>query len=811
MNLLNLSRTLFSPASEGVVGGGCVRPSTADSALPPRETEPHLNDTALRIKFQVLKLIEAGERQQLKDLAAMLDMSTSNLTLYRAKYPELESLVRAALPLSAKEKMELKLAEYEALFAKEPDSVIINGKQLCEAAGVSNSRLIQEKNLDPEFAARVDGFVRKIRMHQQQRLYRRVEATLSQFEDEHRDYADIDIAKAVGLNVDEFVRLKRVNAPLAERINNSVSEVPYRRFKYAIDQLNQSGVEIKQERIAEFLDMSPAAVNYYKTRNSKVADLLADAIPMSARERVRRTIAALQAEGLPINRTIVSKKAGTDPNVVYKVLIFNPEFKALVPKADRLVYASKSAAEAELKVRIAKYGSERSNSATVLDQSLDRGGNRTLLKACRRFGIELPVFQYERYTWLTSYVKALAAAKPIEETEARELWQKAKDDNTARNELFMRLRPLVRSAIETGLKEEFDPAGFKLELLEVLVEKGDGILLEFIQDPEQGTSIVAAAARKLREQLWSARDNFYKQKNFERFRQMSMDAPMTGPGSKSRDSGDNFTLADRLPSSKSSATPEICFADEMLSLDSSAETESLISKRDAATGLAILSPLDKQTLTSGLRKLFNQKEMLAVFDSDAIQSTAAYMTGALGRLGSAVRNHSSAEIVIVLDAVEFSAKLAMEKLAKLFNGRVSEDGLSCYVATGAKSDAADSQHKGIFAPRSYSQKFLGMLQQYELSAGTDGTILNIKFVTTDQLKKENADRISSVAEVLFGMLKNGINIFESESGGQRALAAKIVKSVSASEELAQHLLDFTAEFLVQQREKIEELKENLPG
>ena len=442
-----------------------------------------------------------------------------------------------------------------------------------------------------------------------------------------------------------------------------------------------------------------------------------------------------------------------------------------------------------------------------------RGGNPALLRACRRLGVPLPA---SRRDWvrrpvytrtlrelnpLHSYIERIAGTKALMEEEAVTLWECARSgDREAQEELLVRARPMVKFVIEEHLHEELSPSGFKDELLWHLISEGDLLISATWPSWEHKGRLLGYLHNQLRDGLRQARMEFFKERYRRQKRELSMTEPI-GAGEAATAAAYDLEKTDRVTAPN--LPPDEVTA--ILGEPDSFQTEEWIAKRDAASGVPVVSNYSKQSLASSLRPVFASPELGRALETGLGTRWAAFMTGSLGRMGTAIVGNCSFRGLILADATATFLRRAVDSLARHFAGAVQQQPDSHPALVIGK----DEEYDPVMEKVRGSEKRWELLRHLVLSLQNLGIGLTPEdgIATVELVPVEGPVGDST----LFELLKNGFLLAESGAGARSTLVKDVIRQSrgASPEDAGRALLNAQVSFLRNQRARLEWLKRRM--
>jgi len=621
------------------------------------------------------------------------------------------------------------------------------------------------------------------------------------------------IATEAGLSDGTVVHRKDENPVLKELIDDVVSNSMYRLIASAIRQLSSEGISITQQLIAQRLGVSESSIVYHKEQRPEIQELIESALGSSAVERIRQAKEEILVEDVPCTQRNIAIRAGVNTSTVSRLIAKNPDLAdgVITAGARKLLFGSVEACLQALARRISVYGNELCNTATALRQATLRGGNPSLLRACRRFKVSLPVAQTDwlrraqegkavlrEYDPLSAYLERMSVTRMLDEQEAVLLWERTQSgDKEAGDELLVRARPLVKSVIEGELREQINPYGFNTELIWHLISEGDFILSSAGRQWDRRAKLLWFLAQGLREGLAKARLDFFRKRKQQAMQEVPISEPLV------HDENRDFSLEQTVQMSAHNMSPEDVTA--ILTEVSAYGEEELIAKRDADSAVPVVSRYDKQVLASSLNTVIMHRALKRAMESGLGNKWAMFMTGSLGRMGTAVVGNCAFRSVLLSDATPAFLHRAAIVLSAVFHGTVrdSPGGVSTLVIGKGKGyNQVMAIVNGVVRKREILRHFVMSLQKFGIGFVPEEGIAAVDLVS---LENEISDSL------LFELLKNAIQCVESEKGARSFLIKKMVRRLRAQlpEDAGRALLDAQVSFLREQRVRLEWLKRRL--
>jgi len=621
------------------------------------------------------------------------------------------------------------------------------------------------------------------------------------------------IALEAGVSDGTVVRRKEQNSDLKDLVDDAVSNSMYRLIEMAIRQLSSEGVSITQQMIAQRLGISESAIVYHKEQRPDIQALIEPALGSSAAERIRYAKEELLVEDIPCTQRNLAIRAGVNTSTVSRLIARSLELADGVIAAGtrKLLFGTVQDCLQALARRISVYGNELCNTASALRQSTLRGGNPALLRACRRLKVSLPVAQSDwlrraqegkavlrEYDPLAAYLERMSLTRILDEQEAVLLWERTQaGDKDAGDELLVRARPLVKNVIEKELHEKINPFGFNTELIWHLISEGDLILSIAGRQWERKGRLLWFMAQQLQDGLTKARLEFFRKRKQQAIKEISSSEPLGNEGE-----GD-FNLEQTLQMSAHNLSPDDVTA--ILTEVSAYGEEELIARRDAESAVPVVSRYDKQVLASSLNTGLMFKVFNRAVESGLGNKWAMFMTGSLGRMGTAVVGNCAFKGVLLSDASPAFVRRAAVLLSASFHGVLKQGGggvSTTVIGRGKHYNQVMALVNGVVRKREILRHFVMSLQRFGIGFVPEEGIAMIDFVS---LESEISDGL------LFEMLKNSILCVESEKGARAFLIRKMMRRLREQppEDAGRALLDAQVSFLREQRVRLEWLKRHL--
>jgi len=678
----------------------------------------------------------------------------------------------------------------------------IDQKTIAERAGLDPATVTNRKNNNALIKAALERSIRS--------TDDRILATIEKLKARNVEITQVLIAVESGVSAGTVARRKEQSPLIQEAVNDAVSNCIYRMIATVIRQLSEEGAQVTQQLIAQRLDISEASIVYHKEHNNDIYELIETALPLSSINRIRQAKEELFLEDIPCTQRNLALRAGVSVATVSKILAKNPDMAAevIALRPRGIIFASIEACKDALSKRIRIYGNEICNTISALRQPALRGGNPSLLRACRRLGIPLPVPKNDRvrrvlsgmtvlpeYSPLSRYLEQITATAALMEQEAVQLWERIQQgDKDAQDELLTRTRPLVKFVIENNLHERMDPFGFKEELLWHLITEGDLILASSWPAWNRQGRFLWFLLRRLQDGLASARHDFFKQRQQQTRQEVSISEPFTEEGSG------NFTMEQSRTMSAHNIPPDEILG--ILTENSTFGEEELVAQRDAESGIPMISGYNKQELASSLPSIFTKLGLSRALESGLGNKWAVFMTGSLGRMGTAVTGNCSFKALVLTDTTASFLHQSIRTLAEELSAVPSETPSGQVILVIGKDAEYDRVMKlinGTDSKWNNLRHFVMSLQRFGTGLTQEEGIANIVFVPVECEASDN---------ILFELLKNGILCAESEANARLTLTRNILQHLSnrSPEDAGRALLDAQISFLRDQRAHLERIK-----
>lgn len=691
---------------------------------------------------------------------------------------------------------------------------------LREGGDVDQAAVAERARLDPETVAsrrKSNAMIREALDQAIRSTDERILVAVEELTAGNEEITQRRIGEEAGVAEGTVSRRKAKNPRVQKAVEEAVSRSTYRRIAAAIERLNDEGVPVTQQAIAARLGLSESAIAYYKEHDPDVFELIEDALPLSALERVRQAREELLAEDIPCTQRNLALRAGVSRSAVSRVIANNPELGGGVMAAPprQPWFPTAEVCNEALAARIRIYGNEMCNAAAVLRRPTLRGGNPALLRACRRLHIPLPAPRRERakrlaagkavlfeVNPLVSFLERIGTTKALLEVEAIALWEKARHgDKEAKEELLVRARPMIRFVIEKNLHEEIAPFGFKTDLLWRLISEGDWIIASAADGWDRSGRFLWFLYRRLRDGLRRTRLDFFR----ERKRQAQREVPLSEPlgGETAEDGTRPFTLEDTPELAAGNVPPDQVVG--ILTEPSAFGEEELIAKRDLASGVPVVSRYDKQVLASILRPVFSSADMRRTLEGGLDSRWAAFMVNSVGRMGTAVVGRCSFRALVLSEATPAFLRRAVAALAETLSAAFREKpgGLSgLVIGRSPDYDRVMERVRGQDRRWDVLRHLVMGVQRFGIGLTPEDGIAAVDFMTVEG----GADD-----PMLFELLKNGILVAESEDGARSALVRRILgqQGTRSPEDACRALLDAQVSFLRDQRARLEWIKRRL--
>ena len=620
------------------------------------------------------------------------------------------------------------------------------------------------------------------------------------------------VAERADVSPDTVSRVKAEDPELGRQIGAAMAASLYNRIEALIRERNSQGLEVTQKWLADELGVSESAIVNYKNTDPAIYRLIEDARPLSAVEKVRAAVEDLKAEHIPPTIAHIVDRAGIHQGTVSKVKRQNAELaQAIVNAPPAFTPVDRRQAEEQLAARIQLYGDERCNTVSALDRSQSKGGNRALLRACRRLEIVLPRAQPKEVDSLVSYLNRIADTKPLFEEEAANLWRKAKDgDREAVEELLVRTRPLVTFVIKNTLHEDIDPSDFKSNLIEHLISQGDFIITDNWDKWDGKGGILWYFGRVLGDGLREARLSYYYRRKVEERLLCSIQAPLMASDTEDQP----FTLESTRQLESTALSPDVTVGilNDVFPFDE----DELVARRDAASGLSVVLPLNKQVMAAALKEVFRAPELAAAFESGVRNDWALFMAGSTGKLGTAILGDCAAHLILLTEATDIFTRKTVSVIAGWLLGRLDEhEGSlpSIVIGRGGDYDRIMKRVSTGGERHRVLRKFVAALNKFGVGLSPQHGIATIDVATLGPA----AGVISHIpeTELFFQTAKNGIRIAASRDGAHKALIKTlmvrmsrldIAESAASALETANEVLEFELSFLEAQKALIDTVR-----
>jgi len=599
------------------------------------------------------------------------------------------------------------------------------------------------------------------------------------------------IASAASVSLTTLRRRMQSDPRIRKAVDAAIENSLSRRTAAVIADIRAEGGTITQQRIAARLGISEAALSYHRQRDGNLARLLDEALPETSAEKIRRALYELGIEGIPCTLRNIALKAGINVSTVTRAVARDPLLRKHVAEASppRLRYATREDCLRALADRTRVYENELCNTPAALRQPLIRGGNPALLRACRRLRVALPqgprtASRLSSGTLISSYLARINAVKPLLEDEAVALLARAgMGDMDAQEELLVRLRPMVAHVIQTDLREDLSSDTFRAQLIEHLISEGDRLLAIACSEWDQTGSFLAHARYRLSAGLREARLHFLRERYAAAWRETS-DPGHAGAAESARDG--------RLRPDEVAAIMEegAAFAED-----------ELIEKRDAASGLPILSKYEKHALALSLKALFSDREFSRIFSAGTGTRWCVFLAGSLGKLGTAVKGMCPLELLFLCDASPAFADALPGRIASAMEGSWRTDGRELIIgAAPPEPPSSTPQEPGVAHSssrlRHLMRRMLAIANNSGVALDPSGRRSRMEFRSTSDVNSER---------IIFELLKNCILVHESAEGTRTLLAIDVIRNnqTDSPEEAARALLNAQIAFLRTQRAGLE--------
>lgn len=676
----------------------------------------------------------------------------------------------------------------------------IDQKTIAEHADLDPSTVTNRKNSNSMIQAALERVIRS--------TDDRILAAINQLQEQRKEITQNLVAEMAGVTPGTIVHRKEQNPRLRKTIDDAVLNCMYRLIETVVLELNEEGVSVTQQLIAQRIGISEAAIVYRKEHNPDIYELIESTLPQSAAERIRQAKEGLALEGIPCSQLNLAIRAGLNPSTVSKVLSKNSQLAEgiLLSKPRGTLYVTLESCREALTKRIRIYGNETCNAASSLRQPMLRGGNPSLLRACRRLGITLPIPQTERkrrlasgkavlpeYNPMNGYLERISATKPLMEQDAVDLWERIRaGDKDAQDDFLVRCRPLVKFVIEDNLHERIDPSGFKTELVWHLITEGDLIIAAAIPEWERKGRLLWMLHRRLQDGLTSARHEFFKQRQQQTRQEISINEPLSG----SEASGDFDLEQSRLMASHNIPPDEVL---GILSDSSTFGEEDLVAKRDAASGVPVVSGYDKQVLASSLCPVFGELGFNTALESGFGNKWAVFIAGSLGRLGTAVVGNCSFKAIVLTDATPEFLHQAVRSIARNLADAIIEKHTTLVIGRGQAYDRVMQLVNGSDREQDGLRHFVLSLQRFGIGLTPYEGMATIQFLPVET---------ETGHAMMFELLKNALLCAESEENSRSILIRKILQGLrnQPPEDAGRAMLDAQITFLRDQRAGLERVK-----
>jgi len=579
----------------------------------------------------------------------------------------------------------------------------------------------------------------------------------------------------------------RIRKAVEAAIENSLS----RRTAAVIADIRAEGGIVTQQRIAARLGISEAALSYHRQRDGNLARLLDEALPETSAEKIRRALYELGIEGIPCTLRNIAFKAGINASTVTRAVARDPLLRKQVADASppRQRYPTREDCLRALADRTRVYENELCNTPAALRQPVIRGGNPALLRACRRLRVELPqapraASRLSSGTLISCYLARINAVKPLLEDEAVALLARAgMGDMDAQEELLVRLRPMVAHVIQADLREDLSSDTFRAQLIEHLISEGDRLLATACSEWDQTGSFMAHARYRLSAGLREARLHFLR----ERYAAARRETSNRGNADAAESMRDGRLRPDEVAAIMEEGA---AFAED-----------ELVERRDAASGLPILSKYEKHALALSLKTLFSDREFSRIFSGGTGTRWCVFLAGSLGKLGTAVKGMCPLELLFLCDASPAFADALPGRIASAMEGSWRTDGRELIIgAAPAETASAAPADPGVMRSsarlRHLMRRMLAIANNSGVALDPSGRRSRMEFRSTADV---NSERIT------FELLKNCILVHESAEGTRTLLAMDVIRNNKAEspEEAARALLNAQIAFLRTQRACLE--------
>ncbi len=233
----------------------------------------------------------------------------------------------------------------------------------------------------------------------------------------------------------------------------------------------------------------------------------------------------------------------------------------------------------------------------------------------------------------------------------------------------------------------------------------------------------------------------------------------------------------------------------------------LADERDKQSGLPVILFEEKHQIAREIGKWLIKKGFLKQVKQEGIQNLAVSMIGSLGVLGSAVRDKSDLNLMVVTDANESQAEALAEKLAQWIGGRYHEpqDSEPIRISVGKEGDYEQAIADG--------NGFISLLQKHKVGTDPIKGIASVEVIgipdednsfSEDSLTRQKTRAAFHLAfqdPRLAEQAINGILVLENAKGAAERLAQKLPSD-------QENLFGYYEKFLAKQAANLRKLQES---
>jgi len=430
-----------------------------------------------------------------------------------------------------------------------------------------------------------------------------------------------------------------------------------------------------------------------------------------------------------------------------------------------------------------------------------KGGDDTLYRACKRFGIALPSAFALRpkkekappprplEDHEVHYVGLVNGIKGLDEIEAQKLWRSMKYSSgkdardRARLELTERLTTLVADLALNAAGGSLSPRN--RDLFNILVGAGNAEVVLCIDQwqPHENLSLLGFLTEMIKMAFKTTKDLEYHRKALPEepkrsFRLPSVNTPRTSKKGKSYE---------EYQDSRGDIDADTEAA--VLASDRSAnEIKAAMDEIVAESGLPTFEEAEKEYFKDELRAFLLLKNIDDIIFGLGIPNVAIYIQGSMGYLGVAVKNYSNLNLFILTDGNPDQNRELLFELRRIFGGDMEQANTQTPTLTigtdGTYQEAIDNGNGLIklligSSLGSQSEGF-ATIEAVSLNGYNQGT----PPVLTLADQRQRARVLYHLTEKFYEQGPNGILVFEQPQGASKLLDTKLNQEIKQRMEAA---------------------------